>query len=305
VPVPGIVFDKFDAMKSLGVSGAMLNWIPGGFPSLMLLAAGRAASASGTKRKFLEELAIAYWPMDCVDRVVRAWTCFETGFQEYPFTNRFFYYGPIMRAPAYPLRLARNPNHASPLNWGINRHRTPQPFEEDVQRWLGPFSEREITDQLSCMIRHWDEGLACLDSAAKTHPTVEARRQLAVASAAGGHFRGAKNVIEFLSHRDRLKVAPTDRRAAIIGRMKEIVVEQITLAGEFKEFIQIEPAIGYQSEILDYSYDVPLLDEAIVINRRTLETLDGPADAMFDALNTTLPVIPTDRSIPNLDVHGD
>lgn len=305
VPVPGIIFDKFAKIKELGVGDIMLNWIPGGFPSLMLMAAGCAARVPGTKKQFLQQLAGLFWPVKCVDRVVQAWTSFETGFQNYPFNNRFFYFGPIFRAPAYPLRLEKNPNHALPLNWGINRLRQPQPFEEDVARWLGPFTEQEILDQLMRMILDWDAGLAHLSAAARDHPAEESRRQLAVASAVTGHFRCTKNVFEFLSYRNRLAEAAAVEREEIIRRLKVIVRSQIDLAGRFKEWIRIEPAIGYQSEILDYCYDASLLDKSIAVNQKTLKTLDGSYSDILAALKETLPRITQDTSIPNLDLYGD
>jgi len=305
IPVPGIVFDKFTEMKRLGASGTMLNWIPGGSPSLMLKAAGMAAFHEGAKQEFLSDLARCYWPAECADDVAGAWNCFESSLHEYPFNNRFFYFGPVTRAPAYLLRLCSEANQAYPLNWGIDRHRTPQPFEEDFERWLGPFTVPEVIDQLGRMIDLWNEGLIHLEKALKKHTSIETERQFAVASVVAGHWRCTRNVIEFLVERRRLSNDSSAVREEVIAKMKNVVKDQIAAAEEFKKYIEKDPAIGYQSEILDFSYDPSLIDQAIVINRGTLRFLNGPEQLIFDELQKTSKLISADKSVPDLNVYGD
>lgn len=106
LPLPGVVYDKITAMKRCGATGTMLNWIPGGFPSLMLKAATEAAFSTTSKADFLANFAGSYWPRESIESVVSAWNYFEQSFQEYPFSNRFLYYGPIAHT-AYPLRLSQ------------------------------------------------------------------------------------------------------------------------------------------------------------------------------------------------------
>jgi hypothetical protein len=306
LPVPGIVYDKIKRMKTLGVTGTILSWIPGGIPSPMLKAAGEAVfNAADSKEEFLKKLSRVYWPMEVEDLVVRAWTFFENSFQEYPFTNRLFYFGPITRAPAYPLMLPLNPNRANPYNWGINRDRITQPFEEEYERWLSPFTVDEMLRQLDKMIHQWNQGLQCLELARKNSPDEPSEKQMAVATAVHVHFCCTKNVIEFLACRKSLMAAENEDKMKLISRMKEILKDQIQRVSAYKLVMAKEPTLGYQSEILDFSYDVPLLDQAIEMNKKTLSVLEGPEDILFQELQKRLHIIPEKPYCPDVDANGD
>ena len=75
VPVPGNLFRKYAAMRSLGVSGAMQCWGSGDYPSLMTRAAGRLSFAPfpKTESEFMTQLARRDWGPDA-PRVVAAWS---------------------------------------------------------------------------------------------------------------------------------------------------------------------------------------------------------------------------------------
>lgn len=312
VPVPGVIYDKFKAMDERGVTGAMLNWMPGGFPSPMLRAAGMAAFSGASKQDFLHELASLYWPPADVPRAVQSWNALEKGFAEYPFTNRFFYFGPITRAPAYPLGLRPQPDPAHPYNWGIDRQRQPQPFEEDLARWFPPFTFDTIIRQLDRMVENCDAGAALCPAGSPGDGLSEATRQRAVADALAGHVRCTRNVVAFLVRRGRLAALPDEAAAALggvfastVAEMKSIVASQINEAERFKGYIANNPWIGYQSEILDFSYDADRIDLAIRANQQTLCELSGTPATILAAVRQS----PTPSALPeelfDVDRLGD
>lgn len=305
LPVPGIVFDKIQRLKKLGGRGTMLNWIPGGFPSLMLRAAGEAACWRGDKPSFLHHLAKLYWGEPAAGSVVKAWDAFERGLNEYPFTNRLFYFGPITRAPAYPLRLETEPNLAHPLNWGIDRNRKRQPFEEQIDRWTAPFTVEEVVNQLGQMIACWEEGINNLNQAMESGSGGQLKQSYAVAAAAGEHWRCTANVLKFLRERDALREAPPLDRPKIIAQLKQIVESQIAAARRMLGHIEQEPAIGFQSEILAFSYDPPMLQEAIKTNEQTLQMLNGPLDQVMESLRQTRPLVDRTPDVFDVDHKGD
>ena len=305
LPLPGVVYDKITALKNCGATGTMLNWIPGGFPSLMLKATTEAAFYTTTKPDFLAKLAGSYWPAECIEPVVSAWNYFERSFAEYPFSNRFLYYGPITRAPAYPLRLSQDESRAYPFNWGIDRHRKTQPFEETIERWEGPLSLSEIVSQLKKMIELWEQGVRRLASAIERSGNSEAQRQFAVAAAIEGHLRCTMHIIEFYKHRRAFADAAQDGRNSHIEAMKLHVSGLITAASKFSRYIEVEPSIGFHSEILDFSYDAALIKSAIRTNKQTLELLDKGVEAVLQQVMTRASVTPPDTSVGVLDRDGD
>lgn len=106
VPVPSLLYQKFAAMRRLGVSYTMLNWIVGASPGMMNKADGMLSfEPFPDEATFLQHLASCYWRKDDVPKVVKAWTHFSKGYKNYPLINLFQYSGPMNDGPVWPLLL--------------------------------------------------------------------------------------------------------------------------------------------------------------------------------------------------------
>ena len=293
LPLPGIVYDKMAAMRRLGVSGAMTSWIAGGYPGIMLKAAGEASlDPLPRKEEFLRRLAEMEFPPEAAIKVVRAWNVFAEAFQHYPCSNTVLYFSPIIRSPAYQLHLEREPRTADPYNWGLDFQRRPQPYEDQVSHWLGPFTAEELIDSFRQMGRQWQQGVDLLGECRREYPhAVELNRQYAVAAAAGVQFRSAANVIEFYTLRDQLLKSPAPRRDTMVARLRQVAEEDIALAEEMKSYLATDAAIGFHSEMYDYSFSPELLDEKIHHSRQTLDILARWQRTRIepDVLNRLLP----------------
>ena len=57
------------------------------------------------ENSFLYQLASIYWKKEDLTKVVEAWKEFSTGYENYPLTNLFQYYGPMADGPVWPLLL--------------------------------------------------------------------------------------------------------------------------------------------------------------------------------------------------------
>ena len=275
IPVPHVVYDKFAAAQKLRVNGAMINWIVGGYPSLMLKAAGEASFAPLVPRdQAMHRLAALYWDPAQAEPIVRAWEQFSRTFQQYLCSPHVFYYGPIARCPSYQLHLEQESQLAEPYNWGITRERKRQPYEDQVARWLGPFTAEELIHSFRSMGDQWVQGLTVLSGCLKRAPSDQnLRKQYAVAAAARLQFLSMANVIEFYTTRDRLRQAPSGDQSSLVRRMRAIVESDIALAKEMKSHVAVDPSLGFESEMYYYSFSGPLLDEKIVHDTSTLRTL--------------------------------
>jgi hypothetical protein len=270
IPVPGVVYDKLEAARKLGVSGAMMSWIIGGYPSMQLKVAGEACFApSKPRQEVLKRTAAATWGPGEAERVVRAWDRFATAFQLYLCSINVFYFGPIARCPAYLLHLEKEPDVARPYNWGLTRDRVKQPFEDQVSRWVGPFTAEELIASFREMAGIWNEGLSLLGQSLSSAKGNEAlRREYGIAAAARIQFLSMANVMEFYTLRDRLSAEP-----GLVRRMHAVVEDDIRLAKEMAEYCRQDPVVGFQSEIYDYSFSPKLIAEKIRHDERTAATL--------------------------------
>ena len=275
IPVPRIVYDKVGTMRELGVEGAMLSWIIGGYPGPMLKAAGEASFAPLMPAgEVLTRAAAASWGPKQAPRVMEAWDQFARAFQLYLCAYEVFYFGPITRCPSYRLHLEKENRNAQPYNWGLTRERVRQPYEDKLARWLGPFTADEMIASFREMAGEWTKGEAilaeCLNASS---PALDLRRQQAVAVAVRLQFLSMANVLEFYLLRERLKEAGAADSRTLVRRMRALVEDDIRLAQQMTPLVALDCTIGFESEIYDYSYSAALLDEKIRHDRGTLETL--------------------------------
>jgi len=277
IPVPGIAYEKLVAARKSGARGSMLSWVIGGYPSAMLKIAGETSFAPvRTKRESLTRLAAAAWGPGEAGRVVEAWNHFAEAFQLYLCAINVFYFGPITRCPAYHLHLGKETRRALPYNWGLTRLRVPQPFEDEVTRWLGPNSAQELSDSFREMSGIWRKGLALLEASLRTQPgNRELRRQHAVAAAADLQFLSMANAVEFYTLRDTLAGKAPEERRAVVRRLRQVVEDDIALARQMLPLQRTDCLIGFESEIYDYSFSPRLLEAKIAHDERTAKTLAG------------------------------
>jgi hypothetical protein len=275
VPVPGVVYDKLEATRKLGVRGAMMSWIIGGYPSMQLKVAGEASFAPmRSRQETLRRTAAVTWGPAEAERVAKAWDLFGEAFHLYLCAIEVFYFGPIARCPGYLLHLEKEAEIARPYNWGLTRDRVKQPYEDKVSRWVGPYTAKEIIASFREMAEKWSEGLALLrQSLARTKGSGPLAREYGVAAAARLQFLSMANVMEFYSARDRLTEVAAGEQRALVRRMREVAEDDSRLAREMTPYAERDCLVGFESEIYDYSFSPRLLAEKIEHDAKTVKTL--------------------------------
>ena len=277
VPVPGIVYEKMSAMNRLGVTGSLLTWTfgSGGYPGLMLKAAGEAAFEPELPREaFLRRLAGIDFGEGHAEAVASAWEHFAEAWQEYPFDLAVLYYGPVTRSPAYQLHLEREARTTRLYNFGLERTRDPQFWTDQVERWTGNFTTDEIIRVFRGMAARWGRGQDLLTKLPATAvEPVEARKQIAVSAAVRLQCLSTANVYEFYSLRDRLREAAEEERMPLVKRMRQVAEDEIVIAGEMKRLMEVEPCLGYFVELYARVYSIPMIDEKIRQVRDMIATL--------------------------------
>ena len=241
----------------------------------MLKVAGESSFAPLRPREeLLTRAAAGYWGPQQADSVVAAWGRFSQAFQLYLCAIEVFYFGPITRCPSYQLHLEHEAQRAQPYNWGLTRDRIRHPYEDQVSRWLGGFTSADLVASFREMGAVWSGGVDILADCLRTQPdAVDLRRQHAVAAAARLQFLSMANVLEFYTLRDQLANAGETERQRMVRRMRAVAADDIDLAAQMKRYVALDCTIGWESEIYDYSYSEPLLEEKIRHDRETLRTL--------------------------------
>ena len=262
LPVPGLLYRKFKAMREHGVADAMLCWYFGAAPGLMNRAAGLLAydDFSEGEEAFLLKLAKFDWGEDA-ERIVRVWKACSDGFARYPLSNFMQYYGPYHQGVAWPLR----PDvELRPLgqSWVSGQPAAGDMVAECLGDDLTIDEALRIARRMCCDVDRAEEDLAFLER--KHGGDAELARELGRVRAFQCHLTAGRDFFEFYhARRDAVFSSRTGdllsaRRS--IGVMKEIAARELSLARQMKKLCLADPLLGYHSECESYIYHPDCFD---------------------------------------------
>ncbi|MCZ2080303.1 MAG: hypothetical protein HUU41_02775 [Bryobacteraceae bacterium] len=260
IPVPSLLYRKFDAMRRLGVSHTMLCWYFGNYPGLMNKAAGELSLDPFPKDEdtFLHQLASVYWAGEDIPRVVQAWKHFSEGYQNYPLTNLFQYYGPMHDGPVWPLLLKPRDAPLAPT-WLLASTSTRVPWPPSGDRIGESFGEvltlDEVVELTRRMSASWDRGMEILNSIEPRYVDVPERMlDIGVAKALAIQFRTGYNIMRFYRIREEMFRAEDEQRLGMLQQLAGIAREEIGLNERLLALCERDSRLGFHSEAEGYKY---------------------------------------------------
>ncbi len=249
VPAPGILYDKFKAMREQGISGALLCWYFGNYPGLMNKAACELAFEPffENKRDFLIDLAKKYWCSDA-ERVADAWENFEESYKNIPLNKAFTWFCPFTDAPARPLHL-KPVDLPMPSSW---KYIEPVDSDRIGEALLDGHSLDEAVELSSIMRKLWNDGMSSLNKVSDNEflPCID---QKVVAKAMQILIDSGNNNIRFYQLRRLLGLEKGDT-IKILSQMKEIVNEEIENSTALIPLCEKYPYLGYMSEANGFKF---------------------------------------------------
>ena len=259
VPVPGLLYQKFRAMRELGVSRVMLCWYFGNYPGIMNKAAGELSFEPFPKseKEFLRRLASIEWGRKS-EAVAQAWQKFAEGYGHYPLANYFQYYGPMHDGVVWPLLLRPQDAPLAPT-WQIASPWSQKPYApsgDRVGEALGPsFTLDEGVQLCRMMSDRWSEGVDILRRV-ETDRNLSARRRLdiGVARALGIQFRSGANILRFYDLRERMANEKPKQQLATLAEMRRIVEDELKGDSELIGLCRNDSRLGFHSEAEGYKY---------------------------------------------------
>jgi hypothetical protein len=260
LPVPSLLYKKFAGMHRLGVSHTMLCWYFGNYPGLMNKAAGEMSFEpfSEIPDEFLNRLASLYWGREHGPEVVQAWRHFEDGYQNYPLTNLFQYYGPMHDGPVWPLLLKPADAPLAPT-WLLASTTTRVPWPPSGDRIGECFKEVLTLDEMVELARRmttaWDRGVEILRGL-EPHFANEPERLLdiGVAEALGIQFRSGYNILRFYSLREEMFRTDGPKRLDMLKQLGAIVQEELAHNERLLTLCERDSRLGFHSEAEGYKY---------------------------------------------------
>jgi len=260
VPVPSLLYRKFSEMRRLGVSHTMLCWYFGNYPGLMNKAAGMLSMEPfpNDENTFLQTLAAIDWGEKEAPTVVRAWKRFSEGYENYPLSILFQYYGPMHDGPVWPLHLRPQDAPLAPT-WLLASTETRMPWPPSGDRIgeciLDVLALDQVVELTRRMSASWDQGVEILRPIEPRFQNEPARlRDIGVARALGIQFRSGYNILRFYQLRERMLRAEGPDRLDMLAGLAGIIREELGLDEQLLILCERDSRLGFHSEAEGYKY---------------------------------------------------
>ncbi|MGL6225292.1 MAG: hypothetical protein ACRC10_01545 [Thermoguttaceae bacterium] len=286
LPVLELTARHCKGLAEIGVSGMMLGWSLGGYPSPNLEIAYRfAVKPTASIEEVLDAVAEKRFGQSGKEYARKAWSLFSTAFEEYPYGSGL-YTAPVHLGPAN--LLYRTPTGYAP---------TMSAFPYDgLASWVGPYGPDVYADQMQKMADGWNAGIVELTKAVELAPIEmrgDALIELHCALVGALSFAGVANQCRFIQLRDQLSQLEQDsahlqtsdsqesmlskkdqqhREQDIKRQMREILQREIEAARLLFEIARDDSRIGFEAS--NHYFYVPFdLVEKVVNCRMLLEQI--------------------------------
>ena len=244
IPAPGILFDKYKAARSLGVSGIMECWYFGNYPSVMNKASTELSYIDSfeDKAEFLRELAALQYGRELAPAVASAFEAFESAYRSYPTNIMFSYYGPMHDGVAWEL-FPIPKNRALPRTWLLL---DPPDGDRIGECLFSGHTLDEAIELAGVMRSEWARGISLLPFGEECELTL-------CAKAIGVLFASGENILNFYKLRSALGGERGDA-TAILSQMEELVRREIENSTEMIRLCELDPRLGYHSEAEGFKF---------------------------------------------------
>ena len=250
-------------LRETGVTGLMLGWSLGGYPSPNL----EVASLLGSNKELgpeeaIESVAKSRYGAFAGD-VTTAWRKYSNAFREFPYNGSLVYYAPIQSGPSN--LLWPNPTGYSATMVGI--------AYDHLESWRAVYPVDVFIRQLRLVASGFEAATEDLKQAtgyASNGKSEILHKDINIAETVACHYASAANQAEFIQLRDQLLREAPDNNHIIKQRIEQLLREEITLAKRMSALQRKDSRLGYEASN-HYFYVPSDLDEKVLNCRYLLD----------------------------------
>ena len=254
VPVPGLLYRKYAAMKRCGVRDVVQCWYFGGEPSLMLKAAAALSREdfSDGEEAFLLRFARESFGDEAAPLAARIWARFTAAYADYPVCNLMQYYGPFHTGAAWPL----HPDivmRGLPRSWWSG-----EPEAGDlIGECLKDYTLDEAEAITAAMAASCGDGTDLDALAERVSNDAEKTRDVGIMKAFRLQILAAYDVFRFYRlRRDAIRAsrtAPT-RVPGLVRQMKNTVASAKAVTAALLPLAEADARLGFHAEAATRTY---------------------------------------------------
>ncbi len=245
MPVPGQLYEKYAAMKQLGVKHVLQCWYFGNYPGLMNRAAGRLAfeNFEDGMLNFLTRLALPEWGEKYASKIASMWQDFGTAYSNYPLDIQFQYYGPMHDGVVWPLYLKQVMKRL-PRTWKPDI----DPAGDAVGESMTNHTLANVVSLTRSLAQKWSAAAKILPELREVFAADPARqRDCDLYEALDILFNSGARIMAFYALRKDLFNAPVSCHK-LLECMREIVRKEKAASARMIELCESDSRLGYHSE---------------------------------------------------------
>ena len=251
VPVPGLLYRKYRAMREAGVSTVLQCWYFGNCPGVMNKAAGELAfeTFEDDEESFLRRLAAPEWRDDAACAAA-VWKDLSDAYAHYPLSNAMQYYGPFHAGVAWPL-LADVEMRPLARTWRPNDPPSGDAIGEALdEHTLGEAAE--LARRMAAGSSKAEGAIADLET--RWRDDGDRMRDLALMRALGLQFASAADILSFYEARSEALTAgrgpgrDTVKSRAALRRMDELAEAEVRVSEKMLPLAEADSRLGFHSE---------------------------------------------------------
>ena len=272
MPVPGNLYQKYKAMRSLGVEHVIQCWYFGNYPGVMNRAAGQLAyeNFDRDEKSFLADLARPEWGDAMAETVADMWMKFGKAYSNYPLDIQYQYYGPMHDGIVWPL-------HVKQVFRPLTRSWKPDNFPagDAIGESLANHSLADSEILAGMMAAQWNEAVAILPRLRKMYADDQERqRDCDLYEALQLLINSGSRIMSFYHLRQLLHAG----NRAVIPSMRKLAEQEKAASARMIELCQSDCRLGYHSEAEVYKYHPAKLQWRIGELEKTISALDELAE---------------------------
>lgn len=242
LPVIPLIEEHLHNLEETSVTGLMLSWTLGGYPSMTLEYASHYYwNEAGKPPMDTPTFAVLKFGTEVGQVIAEAWIKFSQAFHEFPLCGSLLYTGPQNVGPANPLYLKPTRYNATMVGF---------PYD-DLKTWRGNYPEEIFAEQLRKIVMGWREGLILLkavETKVEPHSLVQFREMQRMALATYHHFCSAWHQTEFILLREKWNpLEEGSEKSELAATMRQILIEERKLAGAHAQLMGEDSKIGFEA----------------------------------------------------------
>ncbi len=254
IPVAHLVQRHMEDLLKTGITGIMLSWTVGGYPSPNLeIAKEYYVWPTPDGDDILFRVAMRRYGDRAAPRILNAWHRFSDAFEHFPYGIQI-YVIPTQHGPANLLRLTETGYPSGMILF---------PYD-DWKSWVRPYPPTTVQSQFQRMASEWNAGLTDFREAIRMIPDSrkeEAEKDFGVAETCYIHFQSVANQLAFYLLREQLLQGVN--RSELVDRMTPLVEDEIELARRLYLIARRDSRIGYEASNHYYYRPLDLAEKAL------------------------------------------